>query len=343
MITLPQLNQSVTSFPLKPPKEPPKLCLKTQDNLYVLGVLAGTVVTAVSQQAALTSIPLLGLLLMQRANQQRLTLAQKQQQQQLTTVVERSLSSLSTQIQKTQSLPQNYLTKTHLAPIIAKLHQLQRETQHFKLKELGTLTQHLADCNHQLETLQTAQQNLEQQFQQLCLPTQPEQQPQPALNSPLGNNRVAIFIDEANLRLSALHLGLELLDYADLLTFLKGQSSSFQAFFYTGVDSSNQHRQKLLWRLQRLGYQIVSKEIIKRADGTRKANLDVELALDLVELANTYDTAILASGDGDFAPAIERIQRLGKRVEVVAYRATTSQKLLELADNYFNLETLIEK
>lgn len=93
--------------------------------------------------------------------------------------------------------------------------------------------------------------------------------------------------------------------------------------------------------MQSLGYQIISKEIIKRADGSCKANLDVEFALHLVELSNTYDTAILASGDGDFAPAIERIQRLGKRVKVAGYRATTSQKLIELADDYLDLETLI--
>jgi uncharacterized LabA/DUF88 family protein len=59
-----------------------------------------------------------------------------------------------------------------------------------------------------------------------------------------------------------------------------------------------------------------------------------------VELVNTYDTAIVVSGNGDFAPAIKRIQHLGKRVEVVGYRATTSQKLMELADDYLDLEAL---
>lgn len=347
MTTLQQLSQPVTSLPLKQRQKLSKISLKIKDNLYILGVLAGTVFTAISQQAALTSIPLLGLLLMQRANQHRLTLAQKQQQQQLTTVVERSLSSLSTEIQQletqikeTQSLPQNYLTKTHLTPIIAKLHQLQQENKHFKLKELGSLAQHLDDCTNQIKNLQASRQKLEQQFQQLSSQTQPARQPKPTLNSPLGNNRVAIFIDGANLYHSATQLGLEPPDYEHLLTFFKGQFSSFQAFFYTGINPTNQHQKKFLLRLQHLGCKIVTKEIIKRADGSRKANLDVELALDFVELANTYDTAILVSGDGDFAPAIERIQRLGKRVEVVSYRTTTSQKLLELADDYLNLETL---
>ncbi|EDX70831.1 conserved hypothetical protein [Coleofasciculus chthonoplastes PCC 7420] len=81
--------------------------------------------------------------------------------------------------------------------------------------------------------------------------------------------------------------------------------------------------------------------LLSMTDSTLDCNLvlDVELALDLVELADTYDTAILVSGDGDFVPAIERIQQLSRRVEVVSYRATTSQKLMQLADNYLNLET----
>ncbi len=333
-------------------QKPAKISLKTQETLYILGVLAGTAFTAISQQAALTSIPLLGLLLMQRTNQHRLTLAQQQQQQQITTVVHHSLSSLSTQIQdlktqikETESSPKNYLTKTHLTPIIAKLHQLQHENKVFKFKELQDLTQqinilqqHLDRLTHQTETLQTSQQQLEQRFQQHSPQIKPSGQPKLTPNQPQKKDRVAIFIDGANIYHSATQLGLEPPDYADFLTFLKRQSSSSQTFFYTGIDSSNLHQKRLLLRLKHLDCQIVSKEVIKRADGSCKANLDIELALDLVELADTYDTAILVSGDGDFIPAIERVQRLGKRVEVVGYRATTSKKLIELADDYFDLE-----
>lgn len=360
MITTKQFNEPVPFFLVKQPQKTlNKISLKTQETFYLVGVVAGTVFTTISQQAAFTSIPLLGLFLMQRVNQHHLTLAQQQQQQQITTVVEQSLSyrssisSLSTQIQQletqiieTESSPKNYLTKTHLTPIIAKLHQLQRENQVFKLKELGDLNQqintlqhHLNDLTHQTENLQTSQQKLEQQFQPCSSQAKPSPQPKSIPNPPQKTNRVAIFIDGANLYHSATQLELEPPNYADFLTFIKSQSSSFQAFFYTGIDSTNQHQKKFLSRLQRLGYQIVTKEIIKRADGSCKANLDVELALDLVELADTYDTAIVASGDGDFAPAIERIQRLGKRVEVVGYRTTTSHILIDLVNDYFDLET----
>lgn len=355
MTTLQQFNQPVTSLPPKPPQKLSKISLKTPEKLYILGAIAGTIGTVISQQAALTSIPILALLLIQRTNQHRLTLTQQQQQQQITAIVEHSLKSLPTQIQqlKTQieeleSFSNNSLTKTKLVLIKAKLSQLHQEHQVFKIKDLrnlfqqcNTLQQQLENVTHQTESLQVSQRKLDYKLQQLSSQSQPARQPKPSLNHSQVTEKVAIFIDEANLYHSASRLGLELPDYAEFLTCLRGQSDSSQAFFYTGVDRTNQHQKKFLLRLQNLGYQIISKEIIKRADGSCKANLDVELALDIVELSNTYDTAILASGDGDFAPAIERIQRLGKRVKVAGYRATTSQKLLELADDYLDLETLI--
>lgn len=345
MITTEQLRHPVRSLPLRQQPKPPQISLKTKETLYGLGVLAGTAFTAISQQAAFTYLPLLALFLMQRTNQHRLTLAQQQQQQQIA-LVQQSLSSLSTQIHQletqidqTQSYPKNHLTKTHLTPIIAKLHQLQQENKVFKIKEIAslsqqvnTLQQHLDDVTTQTQNLQASQQKIQQQLQQLSPQTKPSRQPKQQQKT----NKIAIFIDGANLYHSAIELGFEI-NYADLLALLTGQSSAYQAFFYTGIDPTNQHQQNFLLKLQRLGYQIVSKEVIKRADGSCKANLDVELALDLVELSHTYHTAIIVSGDGDFAPAIERIQRLGKRVEVVSYRATTSQKLINLADNYFDL------
>ena len=356
MTTTKHLSQSVTFLPSRQLQKQPKTSLKTQDKLCILGVIAGTVFTTVSQQAASACIPLLGLLLMQRANQHRLTLAQ-QQQQQITAVVDCAFNSLSTQIQQLEThtnetdSPQNYLTKTHLTPIIAKLHQLQQDNNVFKLKELRNLAQQIDDWQQQLnelkkqtENLQASQQKLEQQFQQPHSRSKPSCQSKHTQNHLPGNNRVAIFIDGANLYHSAAQLGLEI-DYAHFyshfLSLFQKQFSSSQAFFYTGIDSSIK-QQNFLLKLQRLGYKIVSKAVIKRADGSSKANLDVELALDLLDLADTYDTAILASGDGDFAAAVKRIQLLGKRVEVVSYHSTTSHKLIELADDYFDLETLTD-
>jgi predicted RNase H-like nuclease (RuvC/YqgF family) len=198
MTTTQQLSQPVTSLPLRQQQKPPNISLPTKETLYVFGVIAGTVCSAISQQVALTSIPLLGLLLMQRTNQQRLTLAQQQQHQQITTVVEQSLSSLSTQIQhletqinETEPSPKNHLTKTHLTPIIAKLHQLQQENKVFKLKEIGDLTQQINtlqqdvdNLTHQTEKLQTSQQKIDQQFQQSSSPVQLSRQLKPTSNHP---------------------------------------------------------------------------------------------------------------------------------------------------------------
>lgn len=189
MTTTHQLSQPVTSLPPKQ-QQLPKISLKTKEKLCVLGVLAGTVFAAISQQAALTSIPLLGLLLIQRTNQHRLTLDQ-QQQQQIIAVVERSLSSLSTQIQQLEtqideieSFSKNTTTKTKLVLIDTKLSQLQQENRIFKFKQLRDLTQktndlqqQLDDLTNQTENLHASQQKLDQKLQQLSSQSKPSPNP----------------------------------------------------------------------------------------------------------------------------------------------------------------------
>ncbi len=87
-----------------------------------------------------------------------------------------------------------------------------------------------------------------------------------------------------------------------------------------------------------LDYKIISKEIIRQPNGV-KANLDVELALDIHHKAlnNEYDTAILGSGDGDLIDVVKRLKELGKRVEVVSFRARINKKLIKVADSYLDL------
>lgn len=323
----------------KEPRQPQSGSLKQREKVYVFATLAGTIITAVSQQVALSTIPLLGLILMQKANRDRLVLSQ-QKQQQTTVVMEESIGTLLSQIEQLKTeieqrgSSQGYLTKTHLVPIITKLRQLQREDKAFKLRELGNINQAVESLQQQLNALTDQTQQLEHQLTFI----QPAQ-PQPVAQVSQKQNRVAIFIDGANLYHSASQLGHEI-DYAELLTLLNQKATSSQAFFYTGIDSSNQQQQRFLFRLKHLGYQIITKEVIKRADGSWKANLDVELALDMMALVDSYDIAILVSGDGDFAEVIERVQNLGKRVEVVSYRATTSQKLLALAQSYRDLASV---
>jgi uncharacterized LabA/DUF88 family protein len=151
--------------------------------------------------------------------------------------------------------------------------------------------------------------------------------------------RVAIFIDGSNLFYAALQLGIEI-DYTKLLVRLTASSRLLRSFFYTGVDRANEKQQGFLLWMRRNGYRVITKDLMQLPDGSKKANLDVEIAVDMLSLAGTYDTAILVSGDGDLAYAVNAVSYKGVRVEVVSLRSMTSDSLINVADRYVDLEQI---
>ena len=152
-----------------------------------------------------------------------------------------------------------------------------------------------------------------------------------------NRGRIAIFIDGSNLFYAALQLGIEI-DYTKLLCRLTGGSRLLRSFFYTGVDPTNEKQQGFLLWMRRNGYRVITKELVQLPDGSKKANLDVEIAVDMISLVGCYDTAILVSGDGDLAYAVDAISYRGVRVEVVSLRSMTSDSLINVADRYIDLE-----
>ncbi len=156
-----------------------------------------------------------------------------------------------------------------------------------------------------------------------------------------NRGRVAIFIDGSNLFYAALQLGIEI-DYTKLLVRLTGGSRLLRAFFYTGVDRANEKQQGFLLWMRRNGYRVVAKDLVQLPDGSKKANLDVEIAVDMMSLVGAYDTAILVSGDGDLAYAVDAVSYRGVRVEVMSLRAMTSDVLINVADRYIDLDQIKE-
>lgn len=152
--------------------------------------------------------------------------------------------------------------------------------------------------------------------------------------------RVAIFIDGNNLFHAARSVGVEI-DYAKLLDILRGQDTLLRAFFYTGVDQNAERQQGFLLWMRRNGYRVVEKELKTFPDGTKKANLDVEIAVDMLSLADKYDTAILVSGDEDFAYAVNAVAYKGVRVEIAGFRSNTSPRLIDVADRFIELDLII--
>jgi uncharacterized LabA/DUF88 family protein len=156
-----------------------------------------------------------------------------------------------------------------------------------------------------------------------------------------NRGRVAIFIDGSNLFYAALQLGIEI-DYTKLLCRLTAGSRLLRSFFYTGVDRTNDKQQGFLLWMRRNGYRVIAKDLVQLPDGSKKANLDVEIAVDMMALVDSYDTAVLVSGDGDLAYAVNAVSYRGARVEVVSLRSMTSDSLINVSDRYIDLEGIKE-
>ncbi|MCY7374694.1 MAG: NYN domain-containing protein, partial [Pyrinomonadaceae bacterium] len=131
-------------------------------------------------------------------------------------------------------------------------------------------------------------------------------------------------------------------DYNKLLRVLLGDGRLLRAFFYTGVDAGAERQQGFLLWMRRNGFRVVQKELKTFYDGTRKANLDVEIAVDMLSLAGRYDTAVLVSGDEDFVYALNAIAYKGCRVEVAGFRSNTAPRLIDVADYFIDLGDIAE-
>lgn len=138
-----------------------------------------------------------------------------------------------------------------------------------------------------------------------------------------GRERVAVFIDGANLHYAARGLGFQV-DFAALLDFFGASTYLIRAYYYTAMletEDYNPVRRLADW-LGYNGYRVVSKPAKDQMDasGRRfiKGNMDVDLAVDMLELSSSVDHIVLFSGDGDFRRLVEAVQRKGVRVTVVS-------------------------
>ena len=163
------------------------------------------------------------------------------------------------------------------------------------------------------------------------------------------SNRMALFIDGANLYATAKALGFDI-DYRRLLADFQNRGALVRAFYYTAIVEDQEYsaiRPLIDW-LDYNGYRVVTKatkEFID-ASGRRKVkgNMDIELAIDAMDLAGHMDHMVLFSGDGDFRSLVEAVQRRGVRVSVVSTIATqppmVADELRRQADVFLDLREL---
>lgn len=151
--------------------------------------------------------------------------------------------------------------------------------------------------------------------------------------------RVVVLIDGANLFYAAMQLGLEI-DYTRLLQCLTKDRTLVRAYFYTGVDRTNEKQQRFLLWMRHNGYRVVSKDLIQHPDGSKKADLNIEMAVDMLTLSEHCDRIILLSGTGDLTYAVNHVSYRGVQIEVISLPTMTSDSLINVCDRFVDLTQL---
>jgi uncharacterized LabA/DUF88 family protein len=164
--------------------------------------------------------------------------------------------------------------------------------------------------------------------------------------------KMALFIDGANLYATAKSLGFDI-DYRRLLAEFQSRGYMLRAYYYTALAEDQEYssiRPLIDW-LDYNGYTVVTKPTKEFVDasGRRKikGNMDIELAVHVMEMAEHIDHLVLFSGDGDFRSLVEAVQRKGRKVTVVSTLTTQppmiADELRRQADFFLDLATLQSK
>ena len=161
--------------------------------------------------------------------------------------------------------------------------------------------------------------------------------------------RVSVFVDGNNTFYSLQKLGWHM-DARKLLSAFQEPEDSLQnSFWYMGIDNSDEPQKKFKEALTGIGYTVrvkAIKEFSSEGKTTYKANLDVEMVLDMLNTVDLYDHAILLSGDSDFEKVVEHLRTKGKKVTVMSTAGNVSWELVNAADRYVdmkNIKEVIEK
>ena len=163
------------------------------------------------------------------------------------------------------------------------------------------------------------------------------------------DERIAIFVDGANLYSAARALGFDI-DYRKLLELFSSQGRLVRAFYYTALvdDLEYSPLRPLVDWLDYNGYTLVTKrakEFVDAAGGRKiKGDMDIEIAVDMLAMAGKVDHAVLFSGDGDFRRLVEAVQREAVRVSVVSTLRSrppmVADELRRQADAFIELQDL---
>jgi len=157
------------------------------------------------------------------------------------------------------------------------------------------------------------------------------------------DQRVGVFIDVQNLYYSAKNLYGKKVNFGAIVKEAVGDRKLIRAIAYV-VRTESKDEQPFFEALYKLGIETKEKDLQIFSTGLKKADWDVGLTVDAIRLASSLDAIIIASGDGDYLPLVEYLQKSsGKQVEVIAFGETTSSKLIDEVDDFIDMGVEKEK
>ena len=149
--------------------------------------------------------------------------------------------------------------------------------------------------------------------------------------------RVGVLVDVSNMYHSAKNLFKKRVNFKEVLSQAVSGRKLIRAIAYV-VKSESAEELNFFEALSQQGFEVKMKDLQVFAGGAKKGDWDVGITVDAIKLSKNLDVIILVTGDGDYLPLVEYLQyNTGCLVEVMAFRQTTSSKLIEHADDFFNL------
>jgi uncharacterized LabA/DUF88 family protein len=152
--------------------------------------------------------------------------------------------------------------------------------------------------------------------------------------------RIAVFVDGSNLFYLTRHrLGWDI-DYEKLLQFISQWGDIADAYFYNGINPSRETGPQFFDYLCNVGFSVITKntkEIFDERSGKFKikANLDIEIVLDMFNTIDNYDLAVLISGDSDFERSLQQLKARGKRFKIMSSNGFMSRELRQIAGMHY--------
>lgn len=148
--------------------------------------------------------------------------------------------------------------------------------------------------------------------------------------------RVGVLIDVQNMYHSARNLYKARVNFGEILKTATAGRKLIRALAYV-VTTETGEEKAFLEALIKAGIEVKSKELQIFPGGMKKADWDVGLAVDAIQLSDKMDAIVIVTGDGDFAPLVQYLKAKGQQVEVMAFEKSASSKLKEAVDDFIDL------